>query len=392
MSVGTITRNNTLDMIRGVAICMVVLAHIIMPAPPIITNFLDTAFQFLRIFTRVIKTGGWTGVDLFFVLSGFLVSGLLFKEYAKNNTLNIPRFLIRRGFKIYPAFFFFLTVTFVFDVLFAAAYKQLLSPLSGYITDAFFIHNYLGGRWSHTWSLDVEEHFYLLLPLFFIYWIRYNKLNYRNLLNTYLCLAAIGLIGRLAAHVFHPEYNFHIQISQTHFRLDSLFVGVLISYVQHFEPIRLNVIKENRKWILPLSLFIISLNFVFRLQNYPWISIITLLFNPIAFGMIMINLLLANYKINTNNFIVYIGRYSYGIYLWHVFVNQYTPVILSKSGLNTDVRSNWFLYLLIYLIGGVVLGIVFTHLIETPFLKMRDKLYPSKSQQINLQPQLVEQA
>ena len=342
-------RNNSLDLLRGLAICMVLFNHIQMPPPPVSQHFTDKAFQVLTFLTMRGKVGSWTGVDLFFVLSGFLVSGLLFKEYAKNGFLNIGRFFIRRGFKIYPAFFFFLLATFSLEFILFTVYNFTLSPLAGYIPDLLFVHNYVGGRWSQTWSLDVEEHFYLLLPLIFIFWIRNRKLNFKSVFTTYICLAIIGILGRIAIHIAHPAFKFNLYMLPTHIRLDSLFFGVLISYAKHFEPRRLNTIINNKRWLMPAAFFLLLCNYIFNLVRFPWMSVITLALNPIAFGIIMVNLLHADLSIKPNNIIVFMGRYSYGIYLWHVFVNQYTPVIMLKMGLEPDIKANWFLYLAIYI-------------------------------------------
>ena len=77
-------RITSIDFLRGVAVLLVVFRHIMLE--PILSNI------------------GWVGVDLFFVLSGFLVSNLLFQEYKQTKTVKPIRFLIRRGFKIYPLF------------------------------------------------------------------------------------------------------------------------------------------------------------------------------------------------------------------------------------------------------------------------------------------------
>lgn len=82
-------RNTGLDLLRLVAILLVLGRHLL----PGYEN---------NTFLSIWRTGGWVGVDLFFVLSGFLVSGLLFEEYKKRGSLDLKRFLIRRGFKIYP--------------------------------------------------------------------------------------------------------------------------------------------------------------------------------------------------------------------------------------------------------------------------------------------------
>src|ERR1700732_285133 len=130
-------RNKRLDILRCIAILLVIARH-----------------TYPRIW---IGKAGWMGVDLFFVLSGFLISGLLFAEYKKNRSINWKRFLIRRGLKLYPAFYVFLLATFLTQL----GFKQV-SGLSNYLGEIFYVQNYGPYIWSHTWSLAVEEHFYIL--------------------------------------------------------------------------------------------------------------------------------------------------------------------------------------------------------------------------------------
>src|SRR4029078_2606024 len=98
-------RYQGLDLLRGIAI-------------------LGVLFRHLEIETWIAGPGGY-GVDLFFVLSGFLVSGLLFSEYKRYGKINPGRFLIRRGFKIYPSFYFFILMTIaLFGVLFGSYFSR----------------------------------------------------------------------------------------------------------------------------------------------------------------------------------------------------------------------------------------------------------------------------
>src|SRR5438045_3895822 len=89
------SRNQSLDVLRGIAVLLVIVSHYsgTLPRP---SALLET---------------GWVGVDLFFVLSGFLISGLLFSEFEKTGSINLKRFWIRRGFKIYPPFYVFMGLT-----------------------------------------------------------------------------------------------------------------------------------------------------------------------------------------------------------------------------------------------------------------------------------------
>src|SRR5438046_3761325 len=90
-------RNVQLDFLRGVAILLVILRHTVLFHVP---GWEALLVQF-----------GWAGVDLFFVLSGFLISGLLFSEYRQNGMIRFARFALRRALKIYPAFYFFVLFT-----------------------------------------------------------------------------------------------------------------------------------------------------------------------------------------------------------------------------------------------------------------------------------------
>src|ERR1700751_3039383 len=129
-----------LDVLRGFAILLVMGVHV--PAYPIWSTL-----------------GGY-GVDLFFLLSGFLISNLLFGEYRKSGSIRFIRFLSRRALKLYPSFYLLLVLTVLYCAFGHVPFtsRQLLGEI-------VLTQNYIGGIWGHTWSLAVEEHFYLLLPL-----------------------------------------------------------------------------------------------------------------------------------------------------------------------------------------------------------------------------------
>ena len=137
-------RNESLDVLRCVAVLLVVGFHL----------------PYYTLWSRI----GWIGVDLFFVLSGFLISGLLFQEYKDTGTLSIKRFLIRRGLKIYPSFYLLMVLVTCLYFLDRSTVSTEQLALSW-----VFLQNYYTGEkifmlLAHTWSLAVEEHFYLLLP------------------------------------------------------------------------------------------------------------------------------------------------------------------------------------------------------------------------------------
>src|SRR5271165_1417145 len=166
-------RNKRLDILRCIAVITVILHH-----------SGESSF-----FTRV----GWTGVDLFFVLSGFLISGLLFSEYKKHCSISFKRFFIRRGLKIYPAFYAFLLLTGITGEFVFHSHPSILQ----YLHEIFFVMNYAQGVWDHTWSLAVEEHFYIFLPifLFFLMKLSSNHENpFRSIPQTAAVIAALCLL------------------------------------------------------------------------------------------------------------------------------------------------------------------------------------------------------
>src|SRR5215471_16328047 len=103
-------RNQSLDALRGIAVILVILCHY---------------SQALGLGSAILEVGG-CGVDLFFVLSGFLISGLLFAEFEKTRDINVKRFLIRRAFKIYPPFYSLLAVTALFFLIFVKSIPKSL--------------------------------------------------------------------------------------------------------------------------------------------------------------------------------------------------------------------------------------------------------------------------
>jgi peptidoglycan/LPS O-acetylase OafA/YrhL len=205
-------RNKRLDILRCVAVVTVILHH-----------SGDSTF-----FVRV----GWTGVDLFFVLSGFLISGLLFSEYKRNHAINFKRFFIRRALKIYPAFYTFLFVTGIVEEIVFHAH----STAARYFHEILFLMNYEHGVWDHTWTLAVEEHFYIFLPIFLLALRRFSSNRgdpFRLIPWVAFAIALICPVFR-AASVYVGAPNFHMASAASHERMDALFFGVLIGYLYHF--------------------------------------------------------------------------------------------------------------------------------------------------------------
>src|ERR671924_64261 len=125
---GAARRLGSIDVLRAVAVLLVVGHHMKLP---------DSGPTVLRSALAMWQRGGWVGVDLFFVLSGFLVSGLLFREYLRHGTVHVGRFLARRGLKIYPAFYCFLLAS-----LAALVCRKGWPPARRVVGELLFVQNY----------------------------------------------------------------------------------------------------------------------------------------------------------------------------------------------------------------------------------------------------------
>ena len=134
---------------------------------------------------NVLFTGGFTGVDVFFVISGYLITNLLYKEYTQNKNINIKNFFIRRARRLLPMLFFLLIIVFVFSYFFILpSFWNDISKTSLAITlfsanFYFLTNNFDYGLVTsnlnpllHLWSLSVEEQFYLFFPFFLIFLLK----------------------------------------------------------------------------------------------------------------------------------------------------------------------------------------------------------------------------
>jgi peptidoglycan/LPS O-acetylase OafA/YrhL len=296
-----------------------------------------------------VSRGGWVGVDIFFVLSGFLISGLLFDDIQKTGSISAGRFLVRRGFKIYPAFYFFLLLGWVID-------PQRFTH--AYAPEFLLVQNYLPRVWGHTWSLAVEEHFYVFLP--FVLWLmaRFNRLR------TIPAIAGVLLILCLVLRVIVVRHDpdFHSATYPTHLRIDGLFLGVALSYIFRFRSEVWNSI--DRWWLLPVGVVMLLPSMILD-RNNAFVLTFGLTLNAVGAGCLLVWAI--NRKWLRANNIEQIGRHSYSIYLWQ-------PIAIAFcSSKNLSLQNMAFC-----MFACVVVGITMATMVEIPSLALRDKLFPTQ--------------
>ena len=367
-------RNQRLDVLRCVAVVLVMIHH------AGISSF----------FTRV----GWIGVDLFFVLSGFLISGLLFGEYQRRGSINFKRFFIRRGLKIYPAFYTFLILTAV--VPYAARRVQTLDPShfplstpARYLHEIFFVQNYYQGVWDHSWSLAVEEHFYIFLPVLLLVLARFasNREDpFRILPAAWLVIATLGVIFR-GFSVYTGTPNFHMAYTASHARMDSLFFGVLLGYLHHFRPALIeNFMQSNRHRIaIALASAALLSTTCFCSRNDRFFATWGYSFVYLGFGGVLLLSMyvqgippsgLALAARGLGKAMAFVGMYSYSIYLWHGPCGVWLPGLLRRM---VRFPTGEYGRFAVYFVGTLVVGIAMSRLIEFPALHLRDRFFPATS-------------
>jgi peptidoglycan/LPS O-acetylase OafA/YrhL len=361
----------SLDLLRGVAILLVLGRHLV--------EWPEARAGIVRDVLRVWRRGGWIGVDLFFVLSGFLVAGLIFREQQRRHGFQPGRFLVRRGFKIYPAFYACALVVLV--VLMRQGYELHWRQLVG---EFLFLQNYLGGFVGVTWTLAVEEHFYLLLTVLVMALIRRGGANpFAPLPHLYAGLAALVLALRLVSFDA-DDYRYERSLLPTHLRIDSLFFGAVLSYYHHFhgEALR-SWFRKYRTNLVFGAACVLAYPFVYELVGDPFINTLGFTLFSWGFGVLLLACLYGIPERIRNplarvpcRLLAFVGFYSYSIYLWHEQFYIWMPrLLLRYASLRLDVGLETALALS----GAVLWGVLVATVIEVPLLRLRERWFPSRS-------------
>lgn len=356
-----------LDVLRGIAVLLVMARHA--GVHPWESN------EPLWAATALANRVGWIGVDLFFVLSGFLVSGLVFREHARTGSFLPLRFLARRGLKIYPAFYAFLAVGLASRWLAGAPV-----PIAAALSEALFVQNYWLALFGHTWSLAVEEHFYVVIAVALGIMSRRgggdSRAAFRAIVPLFVVVGVSCLAMRcvVAARMPYTQMTHHFP---THLRVDSLLFGVLLSYLNATcTEALVAFVRAHRTKLVVLAAALLA-PVVALPPQHPLMHSIG--FTAVYLGCGAIVLVAVHADIAELGAIrrglAFVGFHSYSIYLWHLVAQGKAARLIG----GTETVSRFVVFLVAYTLAAVVLGVVAARIIEIPTLKLRDRLVPSRA-------------
>lgn len=340
-----------LDHLRALAIVLVVLFHYRAFKHP---EWIDMIGRF-----------GWTGVDLFFVLSGFLISGQLFKEMNDRGTINLKTFYIKRFFRIIPAYFF--TLFLYFSVPFFRE-REALPSLWKFIT---FTQNYgldviSRGTFSHAWSLCIEEQFYLILPLFL--WVMMPSRLFKYFAVLILFIIIFSLIMRAVTwngFMIGKDHNslefwrtWYMKIYYpTHTRLDGLGIGVLIGYCMQYSAGFKRMVHQNGNRLFLVGLLLLGISFwICNEQASKEGSVLGFTLVAISYGFIVLSAVSVSSFLSKNKSYVttQLAALSYAVYLSHKGIIHMIQVLFDRFSLENSDTVCLFVCMLGCLIGGLL--------------------------------------
>ena len=356
MSAIEYNRIHSLDFLRGLAVLLVLFRHLPNQQTSGVVGFFQTI--------------GWTGVDLFFVLSGFLISGLLFNDFDRYGKVDLKRFWLRRGFKIWPSYFLTYGLAMLATVIWTGNWSLLISRIPNYI----FVQNYMDPaiRWTHSWSIAIEEHFYFLLPLVLILLAR-KKFRELPKVALALCVAVLAQRVLLALFTDLKWPNFYYP---SHLRIDSLCFGVLLCYLYRYQ--REVFVRIGKWWPAFLAAApLIVLAYVFPLERSAVSYTIGFTIFYLMFGGLVVAARMhPNFgSSGPQRLLAWMGIYSYTIYLAHSVIYELPGI--STLRLMTISRLGSMGDQLLFLGLSVGLGVLLSHAIERPFLQLRAKWFPA---------------
>lgn len=362
------TRVHGLDTLRALAVTLVVLHHYTL----FVSNDDDTFGWVGRI--------GWTGVDLFFALSGYLIGNQIFAALASKEGLSLKHFYARRLLRTLPNFWVVLAIYFLWP---AFGEDAPLLPLWRYLSFTQNIGLEPGTGFSHSWSLAIEEQFYLLLPALAMLgaalrlrismaWIVIGGVVIGGML-----LRAWLWSAQVDAHKYGIYFYYKLIYYSSLCRLDELVAGAALALLKNRHRQAWAALTRHGKLWLLAGLAVTALAFWRFLDDrygfaptvfgYPLLGL--------GFGLLILAALSDNSGLRELRIpgAASLALWSYAIYLSHRGVSALGAQLLSTLGYGPQTT----VAIVSLLALSVLAGWLLYRLVETPFMRLRERYVPS---------------
>jgi len=373
-------RNFGLDLMRFTAIAMVLIHHWV--------AYNLNVFKPLTPYTINVSLFGYYGVEIFFVLSGFLIGNIIIKTFIGNTdfTLSTVRsFWMRRWFRTLPLYYIVLAI----HVLISLAKHESLSFIWKYV---LFVQNFFtyittnNNFYGESWSLAIEEWFYLSFPLLLIvfnFLLRKRFSKQRILAVTILFYIIIPTLIRLILVIaYDPSWN-DVLRKAVICREDSIAFGLVGAYLFSFYKPGFFAVKNVTMIIGCFLLVVLGYIYCVEVSNAYYNSAFrisffskTILFSLVSFAILLTLPFLDQYDIGKGRLracITYISKISYSLYLVHLFVER-----LSRRIFPADTAFFAALRFVFFFAGALLLASLTFKFIEEKFLIIRDSIWKEK--------------
>jgi peptidoglycan/LPS O-acetylase OafA/YrhL len=365
----TSSRINGLDTLRAIAIVLVLMYH----------YSLVSLHPTFGIFSNI----GWTGVDLFFVLSGYLIGNQILAAIAQKKQFSIKTFYMRRVLRTLPNYYVVLALYFAFPL---ALYGDKTASIWEFLTFTQNLGLRPGETFTHSWSLCIEEQFYLILPAVALLIARVRRSVYWGWVALIGAMLLAMTVRALAwwNHGQHAisDYDYYQYIYYSSYtRFDELLPGVALALIKNFHGDYFEKLKRhgNRLFVFGVVATAVMLYLFAEVHETDqdgfnfWITTCGYSLLSISFAILVMSALspfsvLHRFKMpGAAN----LALWSYAIYLAHKPIYKVLGSIFRQHAISLDAWTGVATVMLTGIFGGWILF----RLIETPFMRLREKLY-----------------
>jgi peptidoglycan/LPS O-acetylase OafA/YrhL len=358
-------RQPGLDLLRARAIIVVVIYH--------------AALFGFKLPSRIDRFG-WIGVDLFFVLSGYLIGGQLLAPLARDQRMNLGRFFARRVLRILPAYFVVLALYFLLPSW--REYPDMSQPLWKFLLSIQNIALHGGTAFSHAWSLAVEDQFYLCLPFILILVSRWP----RAAIVTPCLIVLGGIVLRAFLAAQNPSVDGGVSFRgfqawiyyPTWTRLDPLVFGVALAAIEKFRPQWWQRLTNGAVWLWLPALALIVYGLWLGEGDYLTITACVWQFPLIALGMAALLICAVSPRLFFRRLAIpgaaFIATIAYSAYLIQKLVIHFVEQFCTSHNIAlTSVPALIGVELCVYAAATILF-----FAIERPFLQLRHRIAPRK--------------